>query len=232
MLDSPQALAALSIVIPAFNEEQGIIHLLQKLQIYRQAGATLLLVDGGSTDNTVGLSLSMVDQVLYSEKGRATQLNTGAKAANSEYLWFIHADTIPADTVFTCMIKIVMQQDVFWGRFDVLIDGNSFWFSIIASMMNWRSCITGVATGDQGLLIHRTLFSQVAGFPNIALMEDVAISKKLKRIKRPRCFREKLHTSGRRWQDKGIFKTIGLMWLLRLAYFLGVSPDRLSGWYR
>ncbi len=189
-----------------------------------------IVVDGGSADSTVEIATARADQVLTSEIGRATQMNAGAAVARGEILLFLHADTsLPKNFVHHLQRFRLSTQA--WGRFDVRIDSNNLMFRIIETMMNLRSRMTGICTGDQAMFVKRSAFEEVGGFPPIALMEDIEISKQLKKVSRPFCVHEPAVTSARRWLDGGKLPTIFLMWRLRLEYFLGVSPERLIRQY-
>jgi rSAM/selenodomain-associated transferase 2 len=211
----------LSIVVPALNEAAGIRTALEALAPLRARGHEVIVVDAGSADGTAQLAAGLCDQVLTSAPGRALQMNIGARAAKGDVLVFLHADTrLPAD--------FDIPQSSLWGRFDVRIEGRHPLLTVVAWSMNLRSRVTGIATGDQAMFVRRDRFP---GFPEIALMEDIALSRLLKRRARPTCLREKVLTSGRRWDSRGVLRTVLLMWSLRLLYFLGASPARLARWY-
>ena len=216
----------LSIIIPVFNEAGCIGDLLDSLP----TDIETIVVDGGSTDSTVEIATAKAVRVLSSKIGRARQMNTGASFASNEIFLFLHADTtLPVS--FVSDLQQFHLSDNVWGRFDIRIDDTSTIFRIIEVMMNLRSRITGICTGDQAIFIKRSAFKQLGGFPTIALMEDIEISKQLKKISRPFCVHEPVVTSARRWLDGGIPQTILLMWRLRLEYFLGVSPGYLIRQY-
>ncbi len=233
-LDHPTQQGAtikISIIIPSLNEAQCIAQTLAPLQPLRSEGHEVILCDGGSQDNTTDLARPQVDLILSSPKGRAVQMNLGAEAASGEVLWFLHADTrIPADA-HTNLIANLASSSRVWGRFRVGLSGSSRIFRIIEGMMNLRSCISGIATGDQGIFVLSQVFKRIGGFDQIPLMEDIALSKRLKRLSRPLCMPDRLTTSSRRWEENGIFTTIILMWRLRLAYYLGTSPQALANRY-
>jgi rSAM/selenodomain-associated transferase 2 len=219
----------LSIVIPAINEAAQIANTLQALQPLRN-DCELLLVDGGSDDGSPAIAAPLVDEVLHSPRGRARQMNCGAEQASADVLLFLHADTRLPD----CAVNRILQAidgGYRWGRFDVEFDSQQLIFKLIALMMNWRSRLTGITTGDQAMFISRQAFQAVGGFPEIGLMEDIAISASLKKLGKPCCLTDKVVTSARRWQRHGIFKTILLMWRLRLAYFFGADPNDLAARY-
>jgi rSAM/selenodomain-associated transferase 2 len=231
MSQSPPGLR-LSIVVPSHNESGLIGGLLSDLAPLRAQGHEIILADGGSDDRTLEVAAPLVDRIVSSARGRAVQLNAGAQAAAGDVLWFLHADTrVPPDA--SERLIQACGDGRHWGRFDVRLSGSQRLLRLIETMMNLRSCATGVATGDQGIFVLRTLFETVAGFPDIPLMEDVTLSKRLRRHARPHCIRQpRLQTSSRRWEQNGIVATVVLMWRLRLAYFLGVAPGDLAKRYR
>jgi rSAM/selenodomain-associated transferase 2 len=189
------------------------------------------VVDGGSNDATRDIAAPLADRVVESPRGRALQMNAGARASSGTVLLFLHADTILPESAASAISRALQQGDRGWGRFDVRIDGEHPLLPVVAFFMNLRSRLTGIATGDQAIFVRRGAFEQVGGFPSIPLMEDVAISKALKRLSRPACLRERVVTSGRRWEKRGTLRTILLMWRLRLAYALGTDPARLAQRY-
>lgn len=220
-----------SIIIPVLNEAEHIAGTLMSLAPYRSQGHEVIVIDGGSSDDTVSISEQYADRVLYSVAGRAMQMNRGIDEASGDALLFLHADTrLPADAV-TKLIHAV-EDGYFWGRFNVRLSGKHFMFRIIERMMNLRSCITGVATGDQAIFVSHESIQIVGDYPRLPLMEDIVFSKRLLKLGRPACIRQQVVTSSRRWEDKGILRTMLLMWRLRLLFFLGVSADRLARQYR
>ncbi len=223
----------ISVIIPVKNESAQITKTLTTLLHFRHAGHEIILIDGDSTDNTCDLAWPFCDNILHTKPGRAVQMNKGAEAAKGDILLFLHADTRLPRQALQQITEIAKKrtQQPFWGRFDVRLTGNQRIFRIIEKLMNLRSRLTGIATGDQAIFVSTSLFKQVNGFVEIPLMEDIALSKALKYICSPICIREPLLTSSRRWEKNGILKTIILMWGLRLAYFLGVSPHKLKTFY-
>jgi rSAM/selenodomain-associated transferase 2 len=220
----------LSIIVPVLNEERQIVSILQSLQALRAEGAELIVVDGSSRDRSVALAQPLADAVLPCPPGRATQMNLGARHAQSPRLLFLHADTrLPQNA--SALIAQALQSAA-WGRFDVHIEGRSRWLPVVAQMMNWRSHLSGIATGDQALFMTREAFDAVQGFAEQPLMEDIEMSKRLKRLGRPACLREKVITSGRRWDERGALRTIVLMWRLRWAYWRGTPAAQLAKLYR
>jgi rSAM/selenodomain-associated transferase 2 len=220
----------LSIIIPVIDEAAGIEACLVPLRSMRARGVEVVVVDGGSRDATRSLAAPLADLVLQSPRGRALQMNAGAKAAHGEVLVFLHADTILPGHADVAIARSV-EEGARWGRFDVSIAGSDPLLAVVAAMMNARSRITGIATGDQAIFVRREDFIAAGCFREIPLMEDVALSKRLKRISRPACLRERVVTSGRRWERRGTLRTIVLMWRLRLAYALGADPGRLARRY-
>ncbi len=221
----------LSIIIPALNEADNILATLAPLQAMRARGVEVILVDGGSVDATQSLAISLVDGVIDSARGRATQMNAGARAAHGDALLFLHADSrLPADADF--LIKDALSRSrIAWGRFDVAIEGTHFMLPIIAAFMNWRSRATSIATGDQGIFATRTAFEAHGGFADQPLMEDIEFSSRMRKITPPVCIVGKIITSGRRWEKHGVWRTILLMWWLRLRYWLGASPAEIHRAY-
>lgn len=215
-----------SIIIPALNEAAGITDTLQDLAPFRAGGHEIILVDGGSSDETRALAAPLVDLALQTEPGRACQMNLGARHASGDLLWFVHADTripIAAPSVLAAFSR----QDPCWGFFQIRLSGRHPLLRLVERLMNWRSRLSRVGTGDQGIFVSRALFEQIGGYPRIPLMEDIALSKALRRMGYPTCPKLKLVAASRRWEQKGVIRTILLMWRLRLAYFLGVSPEQL-----
>jgi rSAM/selenodomain-associated transferase 2 len=219
----------LAIVVPVLNEAANIPALCAHLKrIALQA--EVVLVDGGSTDDTVRLARAAGLQVLQSPRGRARQMNAGAQATQAPQLLFLHADTQLPEQAFV-LVQDALQHHV-WGRFDVRIQGQAKMLRVVAFFMNWRSRLTGIATGDQAMFMTRQAYVQAGGFPDQPLMEDIAMSAALKRISSPWCLRQQVLTSGRRWEQRGVWRTIMLMWRLRLAYWLGTPAEALARAYR
>ena len=222
---------SLSIIIPALDEAEHIVATLDSLQPLRRRGVEIIVADGGSRDNTANLARERADQVLTAPAGRARQMNAGAAAARGEILCFVHADSRLPEGADGLIVDGLSRSRRSWGRFDVSIAGTHPMLRVIAQLMNWRSRLTGIATGDQGLFLTRSLFEAAGRFPEIALMEDIALTRQLKRYSPPLCIAHRLMTSGRRWEKHGVWRTMLLMWRLRLAYFFGADPDRLARQY-
>ena len=222
----------LSIVIPALEEAAGITATLAALQPLRARGHEVIVVDGGSRDATLLIARLLADRVFAAPPGRAAQMNAGARMATGDALLFLHADSQLPERAAPAIAQ-ALAAGTRWGRFDVTIRGRPWILKLVAPMMNLRSRLTGIATGDQGMFVERALFEQVGGFAAIPLMEDVALSKTLKHAAgRPACLAERIVTSGRRWETHGPWRTIVTMWRLRLAYALGADPARLARDYR
>ena len=216
----------LSIIVPALNESQGIVRALQALAPLRARGHEVIVADGGSDDGTRELAAPHADRVIAAPRGRASQMNAGAAVAGGAALLFLHADSTLPEGADRLVAQALGRRA--WGRFDVRIEGRSPLLPVVAFFMNARSRLTGIATGDQAIFVRRAAFP---GFPEIALMEDVALSRSMKHLSPPACLRERTVTSGRRWDRNGVFRTVLLMWRLRLAYSLGASPDELARRY-
>lgn len=209
----------------------GIIEALQSLQSFRAKGHEVIVVDGGSSDQTVSLARPLVDYILVTQQSRGAQMNAGAKVAKGQLLLFLHADTcLPKDAENAILTEFSRSQRK-WGHFNTHLSGHSIWFRVIEWSMNWRSRLTGIATGDQALFTQREVFAAAGGFPEIPLMEDIELSRRLKRFCWPLCLSSSVVSSSRYWEKQGIVRAILLMWTLRLAYFLGVRPERLAQIY-
>lgn len=212
------------------NEEAALSRMSSQLRFIRQQGHEIIVVDGGSADNTLTIAHEVTDSVIISKAGRALQMNNGASIASGDVLLFLHADTLLPDDAMQVISERSRKKN-YWGRFDVRLSGSRYIYRLIEGLMNLRSRITSIATGDQAIFIQRNLFDRVGGFPEIVLMEDIGISRQLKKISRPVCMKQKVVTSSRRWEANGVITTVLLMWKLRLYYFFGVSPDKLSQLY-
>ncbi len=215
-----------SIIIPVLNEADRMASLLDGLP----PGTEIIVADGHSDDDSARIAARHGARVISTARGRAVQMNAGAAQARGDVLLFLHADTeLPED--FLCELGRFQSSRKAWGRFDIHIGGRNLMYRLIERMMNLRSSLTGVCTGDQAMFVRREIFEEVGGFPPIPLMEDIEMSRKLGRYSRPFIVKSRVRTSPRRWREGGIVSTILLMWRLRLAYFLGVKPDRLVGQY-
>lgn len=221
----------LSIVMPVLDEAPGIAAALQALEPLRVRGHEVIVVDGGSTDGTQAIATALADRVVAAPRGRATQMNRGAALAAGEAFVFLHADTcLPADADRLVAAALAGgERD--WGRFDVRIEGRAPLLALVGWCMNLRSRLTGIATGDQAIFATRRAFDRIGGFPEIALMEDIAFSRRAKRLSAPACLRAAALTSGRRWDRHGVVRTVLFMWRLRLAFFFGARPDDLARQY-
>lgn len=223
--------ARLSIVVPVLNEAATLAESLAHLQPLRVRGAEVIVVDGGSHDGCLDAARPFADTVLASPRGRALQMNAGARAATGAVLLFLHADTrLPPDADLTIRAALAHSARV-WGRFDIRLSGERPLLRVVEFFMNLRSRLTGIATGDQAIFVTRAAFDRAGGFPALALMEDVALSARLKHASRPLCLRARVVASSRKWQREGALRTIWLMWRLRLAFFLGADPSDLARRY-
>jgi rSAM/selenodomain-associated transferase 2 len=230
-LTSVRGSRKLSIIIPCLNEEALIGRTLSSLQDLRRLGHEIIVVDGESRDQTCKCARGLADRIIVSGPGRARQMNSGARAAGGDILLFLHADSILPDHAVESITSGLERSGRGWGRFDVRLSGSDFLFRVIGFLMNVRSRWSGIATGDQGIFVQKKLFTDIGGFPEIELMEDIALSKALKRRSRPLCLSERIITSSRRWEQNAIVRTVLTMWFLRLAYALGADPRGLAERY-
>jgi len=221
----------LSIVVPALNEAARIDACLQALAALRQRGAEVLVVDGGSTDGTVARAEPLADRVLQAPRGRARQMNAGAAQARAETLLFLHADTQLPDDALHAIETALVDPRTHWGRFDVRIAGKPMLLRLVAWLMNQRSRVNGIATGDQAIFVRRSAFQRAGGFADQPLMEDIELSRRLRKGSAPACLRQQVTTSGHRWERDGVWRTIVLMWRLRWLYWTGTPPERLAKLY-
>ncbi len=226
----------ISIIIPVLNEEKKLSKTLSYLQSFRHSGHEVIVVDGGSTDNSLKLAREaaaheVIDSVVVSEPGRALQMNSGAAIATGGVYLFLHADTVLPENALQ-LISSFNHNKHYWGRFDIRLSSDRIIFRLIEHLVNLRSRLTSIATGDQAIFIEAELFKSIGGFPEIVLMEDIAISRLLKKQLIPVCLKTKVITSSRRWETNGVVATVLLMWKLRLYYFFGVSPEKLGQLYR
>ncbi len=220
----------LLVVMPVLNEAASLAESLRALQPLRRRGAGLVVVDGGSSDGSVELAGPLADRTLSAARGRASQMNAGAAAQPCRVLLFLHADTRLPDGANELILEAIADGHA-WGRFDVRIDSDRLSLRLVGWLMNLRSRLTGIATGDQALFMTHAAFRAAGGFPALALMEDIEMSRRLKRISRPACLRARVLTSARRWEQGGVGRTVWLMWRLRAAYWFGADPARLARRY-
>jgi rSAM/selenodomain-associated transferase 2 len=225
----PGAMGRLTIVLPVLNEAAIIVAALQELAPLRRRGAEIIVADGGSRDGTAQLAKPFADRIITVRRGRGAAMNAGAALGTGDTLLFLHADTALPDGTDRLIDAALAGRA--WGRFDLRIAGSHPLLAVVARMINLRSRLTGIATGDQAIFVSRAAFAAAGGFPDLPLMEDIAMSRRLKRLCRPFCIATPAVTSGRRWERKGVVRTILLMWRLRLSYYLGVEPALLARLY-
>ena len=221
----------ISIVVPTLNEAESITPTLERVQPLRDRGHEVVVVDGGSTDDTIRLAASFADRVIAAPRGRARQMNAGAAATAGEVLLFLHADTLLPPDADRLILEGVAASGRGWGRFDVRLSGSHPMLRIIERGISWRSRLTGIATGDQAVFVTRRWWERIGGYPDLPLMEDLALSRALRKMGRPLCIPQPVITSSRRWEERGVWPTVLLMWRLRLAYYLGADPARLARRY-
>lgn len=221
----------ISVIIPTFNDSDLLIRQLQELQGWRQAGHEVIVADAGRGETDRVSDRGLADRFLMTDKGRALQMNEAARLASGDVLLFLHADTrLPGDAC-TLIAQVMENPEVAWGRFDVRLTGTPWYFRIIERAISVRSHLTGIVTGDQGLFVRRSTFERLSGYASIPLMEDVEISRRLRRISWPARIKEPVVTSSRRWEQHGVIHTVLLMWWLRALYSVGVSPGKLARKY-
>ncbi len=216
-----------SIIVPVLNESASIEKTLTYLKPALQHGHELIIVDGGSSDDTLEKCKQYTDRIFSSPKGRAMQMNLGANRASNNILVFLHADTQVPQNFTECIVNSLMSKQYYWGFFKVKLSGKHLVLKLISYFMNLRSCLSGIATGDQAIFISKTLFETINGFKEIPLMEDIELSRLLKKHSRPCCINSCVTTSSRKWENEGVLKTVYLMWKIRLLYFFGMSSDKL-----
>ncbi len=222
----------LSIIVPMLNESAELPGLIASLRGLARDGAEIIFADGGSQDDSAQVAAGNGFRVIRSPRGRATQMNAGAALATGQALLFLHADTRLPEGAARLIERALSDSRYLWGRFDVRIDGHARILRVVARMMNMRSRLTGIATGDQGMFVTRKAFDAVGGFPDQPLMEDIELSKRLLAWSRPACIAQCATTSGRRWESRGAWRTILLMWRLRWRYWRGVPAQVLAEAYR
>ena len=223
---------SIAIVIPALDEAPNLAGLLPDLAA-RRPSAEVVVADGGSGDATAAVLRGHPSvRLLVGPRGRARQMNAGATFDDSDALLFLHADTRLPDGAIDAIVAALANGRHRWGRFDVTIEGRSRWLPVVAAMMNMRSRLSGIATGDQAIFVRRDAFEEVGGFPDWPLMEDIGISRALKRLSRPAALRLRVITAGRRWDANGPLRTIAAMWWLRLRFYFGARPERLAASYQ
>ncbi len=220
----------LLVVVPTLNEAPRIEALLAQLQAARAAGAQVVVVDGGSEDGTRSIALPLADSVLTSAPGRGAQIAAGIAAADHPYLWLLHADSRIAGGHAAAVVR-ALDSGAVWGRFDIRIDGASPLLRLVGVMMNLRTRATGIVTGDHGLFCRRAALDRAGGYPPQPLMEDIEVSRRLRALGWPLAIGPLLGTSARRWENRGVLRTIFSMWRFRLRYFLGTPPEVLAREY-
>jgi rSAM/selenodomain-associated transferase 2 len=225
-LGNVAVMGRLTIIVPVLDEAAIIAATLQALAPLRARGAEVIVVDGRSSDGTPALARPLADRVIIGRHGRGAAMTAGAALGAGDAFVFLHADTILPDDADRLIAAALARRA--WGRFNLRIAGRHPLLALVARMINWRSRLTGIATGDQAIFVTRKAFWAVGGFPDLPLMEDIALSRRLKRLSRPFCIATPAVTSGRRWDYYGVLRTIVLMWRLRLAYYFGAAPARLA----
>jgi rSAM/selenodomain-associated transferase 2 len=220
----------LSVVVPMLNEASAIANTLGAIR--RGApDAEIVVVDGGSTDASVAAAQPLCDYVFVATRGRARQMNAGARASHGDVLVFVHADTIVPSTFAADIASALLDPAVLGGRFDVKLDATALPYRVIGAMISLRSRISRTGTGDQAIFVRRDIFDRLGGFPDLELCEDLEFTRRLKRTGRIACLRTQVTTSARRWSRDGVVRTVFRMWMIRAMYLLGVPPARLKRMY-
>ena len=227
-MTADRAKQRVSVVIPVLNDAACLARLLADLRAEPQL--QLVVVDGGSEDDTFAVAQAQADLALRAPRGRAEQMRAGVAKAAHPWLWFLHADTRVPQSVVSAFAAGIAESPA-WGWCDVRLAGGAWPLRVIETAMNWRSALTGVTTGDQGIFAHRSLLAAAGGIPAQELMEDVELCRRLRRLASPHRVRQPISTSSRRWERDGIARTVVLMWALRLRYFLGANTGALARRY-
>ena len=217
----------ISIVIPVLNDATALGRLLDDLDSILGIDAQRIVVDGGSEDGSYELACERADCALRTAAGRARQLAAGIVAAHGRWIWMLHADTRVDGAAWRALRTAIASDGAAWGRFDVRLSGREAAFRMIETLMNLRSRWSGICTGDQGIFVRRDLLELIDGVPDQPLMEDIELTKRLRRYAKPICIDTALGVSARRWQQRGIASTVLLMWRLRLQYFFGTPAEVL-----
>lgn len=226
------AVQSLSVVIPVLNDGGALALLLKRLYPMLRAGGRqrceVIVVDGGSRDSSAAIARQHGARVVSTPASRGVQLRAGCDAAGGDWLWLLHADSVPDRAP---LVYLQGLRSPAWGRFDVRFTGRHPLLAVIAAMMNMRSAMTGICTGDQGMFVHRSLLTAVGGFPAQPIMEDIELSRRLRRLMWPRSPLIALTTSSRRWESQGMVRTVVTMWGMRLRYWFGADPEVLAAEY-
>ena len=221
----------LSIIVPVLNEAQFLSRQHNLFKSLLREGHEIIIVDGGSEDKSVLIARSVDCETFITKASRGYQLHFGAMKSKNDTLLFMHADTLLPESATALISNVLTRSKKHWGRFDVSFNNSNLIFSIIAWFMNKRSCLTGVVTGDHAIFVNRDIYIRSGGFEDIPIMEDIEISKRLKKFSMPICLHDKVITSSRKWEAQGIIRTILKMWILRLLYFCGIPPRKLERLY-
>lgn len=221
----------LSIIIPVLNEKQFLARNREAFTSLLKSGHEILIVDGGSQDNSIQAAHELGCKAFATKASRGHQLHYGAERSRHELLLFLHADTLLPLHATEVIVQTLSKPDRLWGRFNVRFSSSKLVFRVIAWLMNKRSCLTGIVTGDHAMFIRRECYFNCGGYSDIPIMEDVEFCLRLKRIASPVCLSDEVITSSRKWEQKGVFSTILTMWKLRLMFFFGISPEKLAKLY-
>ncbi len=220
-----------SFIIPVLNEESFFVEQTKIFTSLLEQGHEVIVVDGGSTDQSVVIAEQIGCICISTNPSRGHQLHIGAKKSSNQILVFMHADTLLPPSGLGNIRNVMEKANNYWGRFNVVFTNQKLVFKVIAWFMNKRSCLTGIVTGDHTFFMKREIYFNSGGFSDIPIMEDIELSKKLRKYSRPVCLSEKVITSSRKWEQQGVLKTILLMWYLRLLFYVGVPAEKLAKRY-
>lgn len=222
--------AKISIIIPVLNE----VNKIAKTITIAQSGKNIeiLVVDGGSQDNTVELVQALGLKVLFASPSRANQMNVGAKAATGEILLFLHADTLLPRKFARNVRRVLCQPNIIAGAFALQIDGSLKGLRLVEKGVNLRSHFLSLPYGDQAIFVKTETFKALGGFPLLPIMEDFEFVLKLRNYGQIAIIPTPVITSCRRWQKLGVWQTTIINQLAIAAYFLKIPPERIAQWYR
>ena len=220
----------ISIIIPALNEAANIAKTVSLAQ--KGSNVEIIIVDGGSQDETMAIAKSLNVKVLSASPGRAIQMNTGAAIATGDILLFLHADTMLPPNFDQMVTKILAESAIVAAAFELKIDAKIGGIRLLEKMINWRSHFFSLPYGDQAISVKADQFHKIGGFPELPIMEDFVFIRNLKKLGKIAIIPVPVITSGRRWQKLGVFRTTAINQMMIIGYYLGISPEKLAQFYR